>query len=148
MAKKDLTSRVLTCLGIVLLAVLALPILLIAQWRLFGGDYEIELPNGYRLVRVYGSTICLDKGIDQLLAPTVDGYRVHGDIVVGHVSWDEHYSRNVSPSVPGFFLVDTKKGTLFQGLSEEEWLKVLKKHGITGSPQLRRPSRWDRYRKW
>lgn len=121
--------------------------LLLAWWRLFGGDYAVPLPNGYELVRLAGSTIVLDKpGLDcRLVGPTVDGYCVYGDIVVGHVSRDDSL-RDIRPSVPGYFLVDTKQGTAFQGLGEAEWLKTLKKHGIAGK-QLRKPSRWDRYRK-
>lgn len=147
--KRELTSRVLTCLGLAILGIIALSVLFVAQWMVFRTDYRIQLPNGYELVRLHGSTIVLDKpGPDcACIAATVDGYHVQGHIVIGHVSDDPSY-RHVMPSVPGYFLVDTKKGTVFQGLSEAQWLKILKEYGIAQKPQLRRPSRWDRYRKW
>jgi hypothetical protein len=148
--RKETPSRILACLVILASLILALPLLFIGAHLLFGSDYRVELPNGYRLVRLSGKEIIVTQpGPDNLLiSPTVDGYIVKGTLVVGHVRQSSGViARSVQRSRPGYFLVDTEKGEAFQGLSEADWLRMLKKYGITSKPQLRKPSRFDRYRR-
>lgn len=51
------------------------------------GDYEIRLPNGYLLARVYSKPIIVVAPNRRVvMGPTVERYAVKGDIVVGSVA--------------------------------------------------------------
>lgn len=125
--------------------VLILPVMFFLCYTLFGSDYSIPLPSGYKLSRVYAGAVMLcGTEHDVLLCPNVDLYDVRAHIVIGHVSTEglsEHAARE---SIPGYFVLDTKKGVLNKGLSKDEWLQLLRKYGVASRPVLHRPSRFDR----
>jgi hypothetical protein len=108
------------------------------------GDYSVHLPGNYLLTRIYAGAVLInhpEKGI--VVDANVDGYKVLGDHVVGHVT-----AADLSPekehSKPGYFLLNTKTHEVKQGLDKKAWLESLQKIGINDEPNLSKPSRFDR----
>ena len=142
MAKRhNLKLYLIITVGILVL----LPILLYSWYRLFGGDYSVGLPRGYTLIRVYsGAVLIANPSHEIIISPNIDKYEVIGNIVIGHVSREGLPSNEAADSVPGFFILDVRNGTIQQGLTEQAWLLALNKLGITERPNLHKPSRFDR----
>ena len=94
------------------------------------GDYSKKLPNGYSLVSQYSGSVGLSGpggGVIEAY-PTIDGYQVIGEIVVGHVDTQN-----------GYFILDTRKRILNDKLSKKDWLDMLKSYGINEEPRLKKP---------
>lgn len=109
-----------------------------------GGDYSVRLPGGYALTRVHAGAVVIhhpEKGI--VVDANIDGYKVLGDIVVGHVIMADRTPDNAY-SKPGYFFVVTKTHEVKQGLDKKSWLEALKKMGVNSEPNLSKPSRFDR----
>jgi hypothetical protein len=107
------------------------------------GDFSVALPGGYELTRVHAGAVVLnhpDKGV--VIDANIDGYKIVGDIVAGHVVIAERAPDNAY-SKPGYFLVNTKTHEVIQGMDKARWLASLRKMGVTEEPQLRKPSRFD-----
>ncbi len=103
-------------------------------------EYVIELPNGFYLSQVHAGHVNLcTPNYKALLGPTIDGYCVDGQFVMGH---DRDgctcQGRRAGPN--GFFLLDTESIYFNFGLSRQKWLKVLAAHGIKQEPKLQKPS--------
>ena len=99
-------------------------------------DYSIDLPKGYSLVRQYSQTVCLCNAEGSVVVqPHVDAYQVLPNVIVGHV---QKHKDQYWKSVPGYFVVDTTTGKVYQGLSEAAWLKHLRKFGVRSRPVLQR----------
>jgi len=121
-----------------------LPVAFYFWFLLFGRDYSISLPGGYSLIRVYaGAILMADKNHSKIISPNIDGYKVFGHIVIGHVSSDNLPPEEAADSQPGYFILDIQSGTVLQGLDEQRWLDLLQKYGITKKPGLHKPSRFD-----
>lgn len=108
------------------------------------GDYSIRLPGNYALTRVYAGAVLInhpEKGV--VIDANIDGYKVLGDLVVGHVTVAEE-SPEKEMSKPGYFIVNTKTHEVKQGLDKKAWLDALQAHGIGNEPNLGKPSRFDR----
>jgi hypothetical protein len=108
------------------------------------GDYSVRLPGGYVLSRVYAGAVLInhpEKGI--VVDANIDGYRVVGDQVVGHVT-----AADLPPekehSKPGYFFLNTKTHEVRQGLDKKAWLESLESKGIRDEPTLSKPSRFDK----
>ncbi len=108
------------------------------------GDYSIRLPGGYSLVRVYAGAVLIhhpEKGI--VVNAHIDGYKVHGELVIGHV-----LSAELPPekdySKPGYFILNTKTHEVKEGLDKQTWLNSLRTIGIASEPRLSKPSRFDK----
>ena len=115
-------------------------------------DYTIALPNGYRIVRLNADEVVVvgrEGSLDSAsIDPTIDGYAVVGDLVVGHASPppDSPHARvRVQRTKAEFFIVDTKSGTAWASSEREEWIASLHERGITGVPDLRPPSVWQTF---
>ena len=116
------------------------------------GDYAVPLPGGYELVRVGAGEVLLSEPRRGVVVDiNIDGYGVHGPIVVGHVSKPARPAEQRLPlgfkdeSRPGYFIADTRTGDIKQGLDRQAWLSALGALGITKEPTLKKPSRFDRY---
>lgn len=108
------------------------------------GDYSVRLPGSYVLTRIYAGAVLINhpgKGI--VVDANIDGYKVLGDHVVGHVA-PADLSPEKEHSKPGYFLLNTKTHEVKQGLDKKAWLESLKKIGINDEPNLSKPSRFDR----
>jgi hypothetical protein len=42
---------------------------------------------------------------------------------------------------PGWFVLDTRDGSVRTGLSRADWLSALREHGVAGEPVLHPPAR-------
>lgn len=111
---------------------------------LLAPDYAIVLPGGYELWRVHSGAVLLIEPRNRLVVimPNIDGYSVCRPLLVGHVSAAGLPADESKDSVPGYFLVDTRRGKVRQGLTEREWLTALRQYGIHSKPRLRKPSRY------
>lgn len=116
------------------------------------GDYQIRLPGGYYLTRVYAGAFLISfRGQDGqspygevVVNATVDRYEVLDGLVVGHVSTLDYMSpEEKEVSKPGYFIVNTKTHEVKQGLDKKAWLDALQVQGIS-EPNLGKPSRFDR----
>ena len=108
------------------------------------GDYEIHLPGGYSLIRVYAGAVLIgapEAGVR--IEANIDGYKVLNDLVVGHISIAEH-SPEKEMSKPGYFILNTKTHEAKQGLEKKVWLDLMQALGITNEPSLGKPSRFDK----
>jgi len=163
---KRVIKFIIGLLGFVVL----LPFLGVLWFFLFGGDYEIRLPTGYSLVRVYaGATMLTDPTKGVIIDPNIDGYKIVDNILVGHVSCDNLHltPEDAASCKPGYFIVDMANGyhpplpdtgvympggNLKQALDEQKWIEYLRIYGITEKPKLHKPSRFnlhsDIYSRW
>ena len=99
-------------------------------------DYYLRLGNGYSLARWSYKTVALcNAEMVAVVMPHIDRYQVYPAAIIGHVvkHHDPYYR-----SVPGYFVVDMKTGKVYQGLSYEEWLKLLRTYGIRSAPAMQR----------
>jgi hypothetical protein len=108
------------------------------------GDYAIQLPRGYSLVRVYSGTLEISRPDRGMVIPaTVDRYAVIGSLIIGHTSLArEEPERDLSK--PGYFIIDTQSDGVKQGLDKNSWLESLRLVGIMSEPKLHSPSRFDK----
>lgn len=93
-------------------------------------DYEISLPNGYRLMRTDSSTIAIfepnDRGFKGLVVgPTITQIGIHNNYVFGHVEKSPS-SPIASYSVAGFFIINTQSMEVSVGLEKKQWEQRLK----------------------
>lgn len=112
------------------------------------GDYRVDLPNGYQLVRVYGGAFTISHPVKGgVVHSNVGRYAVVGDLVVGYVTTPDHVSlEERRMSIPGFFILNTATNSIKVGLDEERWAAELKANGVSHRPNLRKPSRFDDWR--
>jgi hypothetical protein len=110
------------------------------------GDYSVELPNEYELVRfnAFESGIVMPDGT-LVVEPTIDEYAVVGDMVLGHAEIPRSLPNQEAPlrTVSGYFFLDTATGQLRDGLERTAWVSELEGKGITDLPELAAPSRFD-----
>ncbi|HQY56972.1 MAG: hypothetical protein WBB60_00095 [Nitrospira sp.] len=115
--------------------------LLCSSFMVGCGDYSIKLPREYSLVRIYGGAFLIYHPDGKVAVDAnVDGYKVYGTIVVGHVSAadlepEKSYSR------PGYFTINTETRAIDAGLSKQAFLDSLHKLGIDTEPALLKPAR-------
>ena len=103
------------------------------------GDYAIELPNGYSLVRVSADPLVLANPSRQVVvAPSGTHYAVQGDLVVGAVSPHAEGSPPATPA--GYFLIDTAEGSVMAGLTQQQLISELRRRNVD-LPRLREPRR-------
>lgn len=104
-------------------------------------DYNIKVRRGYRLVRTNADSIMIYRQDYRFVVPPkIVGLNVHGDIIFGKV---ESSPDADLPSVPGFFVLNTKKSQSVRiGLDKHTWLSLLKGYGISEEPALKKPSRF------
>jgi hypothetical protein len=108
------------------------------------GDYSVQLPGGYSLVRVYGQTVLISHFAEGVvIGASIDGYAVVGSLIVGHTKLADQPPES-EYSKPGYFIIDTQTHDSKQGLDKTNWLKSLKAAGISVEPNLHRPSRFDK----
>jgi len=103
-------------------------------------DYEVDLGAGYKLLRTNSLTITISqKDGACVVPPKIVGLNIRKDIILGKA---ESSPLATVPSVPGFFILNTKTGSVQVGLDEQAWLNALRPLGFTKPPRLRRPSRF------
>ena len=90
------------------------------------------------------------KGLPKA-GPDVDGYHVYPHVITGHVSKAKEKNAYGDPiptlteeRPPGYFVIDTQKDWIYDGLNKQEWLKRLRSFGIHREPELFRPSIYDK----
>jgi len=106
-------------------------------------DYDIELCGGYRLVRNNADDITIFKeGMGFVIPPRIRALNIDAGIVFGAVEKPPDADVVNLLSVPGFFILNTKTGSVQVGLDEQAWLNALRSMGFTKPPPLRRPSRF------
>jgi hypothetical protein len=81
--------------------------------------------------------------------PKIVALAVCGDLVCGRIEFSP-YADPPSPNAPpldarGYFILDTKGGTVVLRLGKQEWLEKLSDRGVTREPHLRKPSASFRY---
>ena len=111
------------------------------------GDYEKELPNGYRLIRTNANTVAIwspEPHSNVVVPAKIVAIGVHGDIVFGCVTFDP-YSDPVYPggqpeNASGYFILETKTGNTALRMKKESWVDALAKRGIGAEPKMRSPS--------
>ena len=103
-------------------------------------DYEVDLGAGYRLLRTNSPSITIDREDGAcVVPPKIVGLNIRKGIIVGKA---ESSPLADLPSVPGFFILNTKTDSVQIGLDEQAWLNALRLLGFTEPPALRRPSRF------
>jgi hypothetical protein len=129
------------------------------------GDYAIDLPNGYRLVRTNSDNILIfEPDTEDYRNSTAysrrtihDGDRTYHDSVVvpskivaigskdelvyGIVEISPH-PEGMEPTEPGYFVLDTHTGDGVLGMGEKAFQEKLKELGIVGTPSLTTNIRW------
>lgn len=106
-----------------------------------GNDFAVGLQNGYRLWKMNANEVYLAKPDDVLvIGPKIVLLNTDKEFIFGLVERPERTHANME-IIPGYFLVDTKTHTLEKGLSKDAWLIRLKACGISGEPDLKRPTR-------
>lgn len=118
------------------------------------GDYRVELPNGYYLVRTSATSILMvttgrtGKNVI-VIDPHISRYRVldgeKGHIIVGYVKPTNIGLKYTITTIGGYFVLNAKTRDLRQGLSKEEWRAALRQHGVRAEPKMKKPSRFDRW---
>ena len=107
------------------------------------GDYEVALPNGYKLVRMGRNkvVILLPDFAGTAISPTVRQYAVLSDVVTGYAEPPPPSLNPGSeePELKGYFVVDTASGKTWVGLERATWLERLREFGISDEPKLIRP---------
>jgi hypothetical protein len=108
-----------------------------------GGDYAVDLPNGYRLVRTNASSIQIFwpenfsghaySGL--AVPPKIVAIGSTEKLVYGIVETSPH-SENAHLTVPGYFVLDTSNGNAVLGLDEQGFKEKLKQLGIASTPSL------------
>jgi hypothetical protein len=102
-----------------------------------GKDYERVLFNGYRVFRANSSQVSIVDGSRNIIVgPSVTQYSHQDPLIFGEVdtsNWE------LISDEPGFFLLNTKSGSVEKGLEKAEWIRSLRKVGIENVPRLREP---------
>jgi hypothetical protein len=99
--------------------------------------YHTGLCNGYRLVRMNGYEVVIAKPNNEVLTSgTVTMFAVRPPYITGYTS-SEHMAPETEP-VDGYFIIDTTKGTINDGLTGSVWREQLSKLDWE-HPALRRP---------
>ena len=109
---------------------------------LISHDYSISLPDGYSIIRSSSEDIALNYFSTIEVEPTIDGYRVYRNVLVGHTVKPSPNTEDKSTK-PGYFIVVFKRGETRTGLSREQWIKELSRLGIRSVPTLHRPTGLD-----
>ena len=123
-------SYVKTGLPAVLLVVLAISFVGLRY-------YHTSLCNGYRLVRMNAYEAVIAKPSNEILTSgTVTLFAVRAPYITGYTS-SEHMPPETEP-VDGYFIIDTVRGTIVGGLTENVWRDQLSKLGWE-HPALRKP---------
>lgn len=106
------------------------------------GDYEVALPNGYKLARIYENGLLVaDASNSVILHPNVEKYTVLENFVVG-VCGRSRFPSSQEPF--GYFIIDTKTGEVQSGLSDVDFQAVINTCcGLSEIPDLRVPDRND-----
>lgn len=99
--------------------------------------YHTALCNGYRLVTMNGYEVVVAKPDNEVITSgTVISFAVKPPYVTGYTS-SEHMSPDTEP-VDGYFLIDTRNGSVADGLSRAEWERRLTQLHWA-NPKLRKP---------
>ncbi len=115
----------------------------------FGGDWGVSLPGGYSLSSVYPGAVQIfgpSPNKRLIVFANIQAYRVYENmgIVTGHVSNAGLPPPDSAASIPGYFILNTRNGTILKGLLEKTWLDSLKRYGIMKKPSLRKPTGFDK----
>jgi hypothetical protein len=144
------------------LLVVLLPLLL---WLCSGcsyvqGDYAVDLPNGYSLVRSNSSDIAIfgppELYSSRVVPPLIVSIGVHENLVFGKVGDSQDLwlrgqddlakaEKAEQEKARGYFLLNTKTHAVKRGLIKEGWLDALKEQGVDSEPALKKPNRGFRY---
>ena len=103
------------------------------------GDYEIALPNGYKLARTSSGVFVVVNQSNRVVTPeSNNGLRaaVVGDLVVGEIDYAE--PRNAAR----FFIVNTRTNASWSNLTAEEYGRQLRTLGIHHIPVLHAVTRF------
>ena len=106
------------------------------------GDYNIDLPGNYELVRLSGggefAVVQMEDGVANIiLGPKIDLYGVSENAIVGRVS-----ASDLSSDSAGYFVISLLSGEIVSGLSENELGSEARRMAVT-QPELKRPTRFD-----
>lgn len=108
------------------------------------GDYAVNLPGGYSLVRIYAGAVLIKHSSNGVVInANIDKYKVINETIVGHVTLAE-LTPERDYSKPGYFIINTKTHEVKEGLEKKNWLEALQKQGIINEPKLNKPSRLDK----
>lgn len=108
-----------------------------------GCDFKVPLPHGYEIWQLEGrDTRVVTPNHYTAVAPDVRSYAVIGDVVVGYATLPRPPApREPEPPVvrtaPGYFILDTASGRVWDPLTKEQWLARLRKLGVANEPSLR-----------
>lgn len=108
------------------------------------GDYEIALPHGYKLGRIYSGAFVVVGPNNRVLVDALHGLQIgrNGDIVFG-VADDAPSPAQPVGADRRYFVLNTATGELANSLSEAAYLSRLRAYGVART-QLTRPSRFTR----
>lgn len=118
---------------------------LAALWLVLGcGDFEIPLHEGYSVVRTSGDECVIARDGDVVVAYRVAAYGVAPPAIFGRVeksSFDGQLQEKI-----GHFVIDTRSGTVWKGLQDQEMRNHLRALGVPESKiTMVRPMR---HQKW
>lgn len=109
-------------------------------------DYSVDLPNGYRLVRLNSYEVAIVLPDNRMLIdPDVRRYAISGSVVAGFAEVPKSLPQQPPPprQQEGYFIVNTETGDVWDSLSQEAWLERLRLLGIESELKLKRPSPFD-----
>ena len=95
-----------------------------------------------RLNNILAREVEEDGDIDKALptvGPDVDGFRVYGNVIVGHVR--DRSSENSSAF--GYFVIDVKHDRMYKDMDKQRWISVLHRFGLNSEPRLFKPGILD-----
>jgi hypothetical protein len=108
-------------------------------WAPNFGEYDKELIGKYRIVRTnqFEVVICPDNGLhgDEVNG-VVERYAVNDPYITGYAG--QNHGTPSPDYVIGYFLIDTSKRKVQEGLTEEQWRQQLHKIGWE-NPKLEKP---------
>jgi hypothetical protein len=106
-------------------------------------DYEGKLPNGYEINKISSTNIAIARGLT-VFRGDINRMNIRGDVVIGRVDEltpaEQRTRISKFEAPPGYFILDTKTGSLQLGLEKKAWLSQLKKLGIAEEPNLKMPT--------
>lgn len=96
-------------------------------------DQRTRLPHGYQYVSLDSVNSAIsDSNNIMVIYPNIKEYKILGEYIVGErvkSDIDKRFSTNL-----GFFIFDTRDGTLLQGLSDTQFETELRVRSIGPSP--------------
>ena len=108
----------------------------------YGGDYSIELNNGYSIVRLYSEMhVLVDSNQRVIVHANIERFAQNDLIITGYTKKAYLPQEQSTTDIAGYFILLLNNGELKMGLDEERWHAELEKNNSTSLVLLRKPTR-------